>query len=163
MGQGVVKCQQDNWQFAHFEPQRSEVSSTVSPKSQLKDLHPNDNTMAAEQTLVWLSRFKKIVCAMPKVHHLFYLHRMVRRRNAYTVHCYKKGHKPVLPKSRQWTSGRHIYFVVTLLRAEDYQVYWWMEENANLLNYASQISVDSISCKWKGIFPWSHWPFSVLL
>ena len=69
--------------------------------SQLQDLHPNDNTMAAEQTLVWLSRFKKIVCAMPKVHHLFYLHRMVRRRNAYTVHCYKKGHKPVLPKSRQ--------------------------------------------------------------
>ena len=37
------------------------------------------NTIAAEQTFVWLSRFPKKLCAMPKEHHLFYLHRMVKR------------------------------------------------------------------------------------
>ncbi|XP_046864599.1 uncharacterized protein LOC124459114 [Xenia sp. Carnegie-2017] len=57
----------------------------------LKTEIPNGNTMAAEQTFVWLSRFKKILCAMPKVHHLFYLHRMVKHRNKYTVRCYKTG------------------------------------------------------------------------
>jgi len=65
-----------------------------------KDELPEGNTMAAEQTFVWLSRYKKIVCAMPKVHHLFYLHRMVKRRNNYTVTCYKNGKKPLLPKAR---------------------------------------------------------------
>lgn len=47
----------------------------------LKDEHPNGNTMAAEQTFVWLSRFKKSLCAMPRTHHLFYLHEMVKHRN----------------------------------------------------------------------------------
>lgn len=67
----------------------------------LKNELPEGNTMAAEQTFVWLSRFKKILCAMPKVHHLFYLHRMVKHRNMYTVQCYKNGKKPLLPKSRK--------------------------------------------------------------
>ena len=67
--------------------------------SSLKEEIPEGNTMAAEQTFVWLSRFKKILCAMPKVHHLFYLHHMVKRRNKYTVHCYKNGKKPLLPKA----------------------------------------------------------------
>ena len=66
----------------------------------LKRELPDGNTMAAEQTFVWLSRFKKIVCAMPKVHHLFYLHRMVKYRNHYTMVCYKNGKKPLLPKAR---------------------------------------------------------------
>lgn len=66
-----------------------------------KEELPQGNTMAAEQTFVWLSRFKKILCAMPKVHHLFYLHRMVKRRNKYTVTCYKNGKKPLLPKARR--------------------------------------------------------------
>ena len=43
---------------------------------------------------------KKILCAMPKVHHLFFLHRMVKHRNNYTVRCYKNGRKPLLPKAR---------------------------------------------------------------
>lgn len=67
--------------------------------SSLKEEIPNGNTMAAEQTFVWLSRFKKILCAMPKVHHLFFLHRMVKHRNNYTVRCYKNGRKPLLPKA----------------------------------------------------------------
>jgi len=66
--------------------------------SKLKEDIPEGNTMAAEQTFVWLSRYKKILCAMPKIHHMFYLHRMVRRRNKYTVLCYKHNKKPVLPK-----------------------------------------------------------------
>ena len=66
----------------------------------LKEELPDGNTMAAEQTFVWLSRYKKILCAMPKVHHLFYLHCMVKRRNNYTVTCYKNGKKPLLPKAR---------------------------------------------------------------
>ena len=66
----------------------------------LKSELPEGNTMAAEQTFVWLSRFKKILCAMPKVHHLFYLHRMVKHRNAYTTTCYKYRKKPLLPKAK---------------------------------------------------------------
>ena len=76
------------------------------------DLHPDNiydmypelegtrNTQAAEQTFVWLGRFKKIVCSMPKVHHLFYLHRMVKKRNTYTAKCYKRGKQPLLPSIR---------------------------------------------------------------
>ena len=30
------------------------------------------NTMACEQTFIWASRFKKVMCAMPHVHHLFF-------------------------------------------------------------------------------------------
>ncbi|XP_022102484.1 uncharacterized protein LOC110985613 [Acanthaster planci] len=56
-----------------------------------------DNTLCAEQTFVWLSRYKKILCAMPKLHHLFYLHRMVVRRNKYTEYCYNSGYDPLLP------------------------------------------------------------------
>lgn len=66
----------------------------------LKEELPEGNTMAAEQTFVWLSRFKKILCAMPKVHHLFYLHQLVEWRNKYSVICYKNGKKPLLPKAR---------------------------------------------------------------
>ena len=58
--------------------------------------HPDFNTMAAEQTFVWLSRFKRILVAMGKTHHLFYLHRMVKIRNRYTELCYRCGRKPLL-------------------------------------------------------------------
>ena len=56
------------------------------------------DTMVAGQTLVWASRFKRVVSTMSKVHHLFYMHRMNRRRNKYTTYCYQSGRKPVLPK-----------------------------------------------------------------
>ena len=76
------------------------------------DLHPDNiyemypelrgtrNTQAAEQTFVWLGRFKKIVSSMNKVHHLFYLHRLVVRRNRYIGKCYRMGKKPLLPSMR---------------------------------------------------------------
>jgi len=68
----------------------------------LKEVHPHANTQAGEQTFVWLGRFKHILCAMNKHHHLFYLHRMVRRRNDYTQQCYKGGRKPILPRSKRF-------------------------------------------------------------
>ncbi len=67
--------------------------------AKLKADNPGFNTQVGEQTFSWLCRFKHIVCAMNKTHHLFYIHRMVLRRNAYTSKCYAVGRKPVLPKS----------------------------------------------------------------
>ena len=61
----------------------------------------DDNSEVAEQTFIWAGRFKKIVCAMPKVHHLFFLHRMIKHRNNYTCRCYKAGKKPILPKVKK--------------------------------------------------------------
>ncbi len=58
------------------------------------------NTMACEQTFAWLSRFKKILCAMPKTHHHFYLHRLIKRRNKYISWCYSHGKRPIQPKVR---------------------------------------------------------------
>ena len=55
------------------------------------------NTMACEQTFVWGSRLKKIVCAMTRLQ-FFFLHRSVKRRNRYTELCYSKNKTPVLPK-----------------------------------------------------------------
>ena len=62
---------------------------------QVKQENPSYNTMACEQTFAWMSRFKKIVCSMPKVHHHFYLHHMVTRRNKYISLCYKQGRRPI--------------------------------------------------------------------
>ena len=59
---------------------------------------PQKLTQASEQTFVWMARFKNIVCAMNKIHHLFYLHCMERRLNSYTAKCYANGKKPVLPR-----------------------------------------------------------------
>ena len=58
------------------------------------------NTTSCEQTFAWLSRYKKILSAMPKTHHHFYLHRMVVRRNRYISQCYAEGRRPVQPKVR---------------------------------------------------------------
>ena len=63
----------------------------------LKDKNKDYNTMVCEQTFAWLSRYKKILCSMPKVHHHFYLHRMVKRRNNYISHCYSNGRRPIQP------------------------------------------------------------------
>ena len=63
----------------------------------LKDRHPAFNTQACEQTFVWLGRFHKILSSMPKVHNHFFIHRLVKRRNAYNTQCYNKGKKPLLP------------------------------------------------------------------
>jgi hypothetical protein len=105
MGQSMDINTKNYRQPAHKESQTcQETIKTCQEKYDprpLKEEIPNGNTMAAEQTFVWLSRYKKILCAMPKVHHLFYLHRIVKHRNKYTVKCYKNGKKPLLPKARK--------------------------------------------------------------
>lgn len=83
----------------HFKNHVSaDCRSKFSP-AKMKEEHPNYNTQAGEQTFVWVHRFHHIVCSMSKIHHLFYLHRMVLRRNDYTSKCYLNGKKPILPKS----------------------------------------------------------------
>ena len=77
----------------HVDPCCKELYST----HHLKTENPNFNTMACEQTFAWLSRHKKILCAMEKVHFHFYLHRMVKRRNSYICYCYSSGQRPVGP------------------------------------------------------------------
>jgi hypothetical protein len=58
----------------------------------------NFNTMACEQTFVWASRFKKVMCAMPHIHQFFFLHRIVKYRNKYTEKCHVNSKVPMLPK-----------------------------------------------------------------
>ena len=62
----------------HMKNHTSTICHTVYNPAEMKEKHPFYNTQAGEQTL---GRFKNIVCAMNKTHHLFYIHRMVRRRN----------------------------------------------------------------------------------
>ena len=67
-----------------------------SPEMLTKE-NPDMNTMCCKQTFAWLSRYKRILSSMPKTHHHFYLHRMVRRRNSYIEKCYANGRRPLLP------------------------------------------------------------------
>ena len=73
---------------------------------QLKKDHPHMNTMCCEQTFAWLSRYKRISSSMPKMHHHFYLHHMVKRRNEYIERCYMQGRRPGVPNVKaahpQW-------------------------------------------------------------
>lgn len=57
--------------------------------------NPGYNTMVCEQTFAWLSRYKRIVRSMPKVHHHFYLHRMIKKRNIYISYCYSHNRRPI--------------------------------------------------------------------
>ncbi|XP_022111569.1 uncharacterized protein LOC110990776, partial [Acanthaster planci] len=79
----------------------SECRTRYHPDAHLEE---NDNTISCEQTFVWLGRFKKILCAMPKTHHLFYIHRMIVRRNRYTALCYEQGYTPILPACKSANS-----------------------------------------------------------
>ena len=79
---------------------RPECHDKYNPKA-LKEIHPTYNTQACEQTFSWLGRFNRILSSMPKVHNNFFVHRLVKRRNAYNSICYNKGKKPVLPNTKQ--------------------------------------------------------------
>lgn len=78
----------------HINPRCHQVYNPDRLATELPDM----NTQAGEQTFTWIARFRHIVCAMNKHHHLFYIHRMVLRRNVYTSKCYAQGKKPILPK-----------------------------------------------------------------
>ena len=74
-----------------------ECRKKYDPKVVRKE-HPHYNFMIAEQTFAWLSRFKKILCSMDKQHHIFFLHRLVVRRNIYAQVCMAEGRRMLLPK-----------------------------------------------------------------
>ena len=79
----------------HIRNHKGACTTTYNPEDKI----PKEfNTMSAEQTFVWASRLKRIVCAMPRVHQFFYLHRAVKRRNKYTERCHLHNREPVLPK-----------------------------------------------------------------
>ncbi len=69
------------------------------PSSQGSRIEPSIlNLMTAEQTFAWISRYKRtILCSMNKLHHQFFLHRIVYRRNRYTEWCIDTGRKVLLP------------------------------------------------------------------
>ena len=66
----------------------------------LRDTFARPNTESAEQTFVWLGKFKRILSSMDKRHHLFFLHCLVKARNKYTEWCYDNGLKPKLPQAQ---------------------------------------------------------------
>ncbi|XP_063436561.1 uncharacterized protein LOC134717993 [Mytilus trossulus] len=55
------------------------------------------NTLIAEQTFSWFSRYKKIANSMTQTHHLLYIHRQIQRRNKYSGSCRLRGKSPLLP------------------------------------------------------------------
>ncbi len=83
----------------HIRNHKQDCQVKYAPEK-LRKLHPDCslNKMATEQTFVWLSQFKKLLCAMPKLHHHFFLYCMVSRRNQYTDWCHSEGRLLVLPK-----------------------------------------------------------------
>ena len=83
----------------HIKNHRDPRCQQYAPDAVLPE-NSNLNTMVCEQTFAWLSRYKKILCAMPKTHHHFYLHRQVKRRNDYISWCYSIGIRPIQPKVR---------------------------------------------------------------
>ena len=94
------------WKLLSKVIDRLHLRNHVDPKCKLlynaEDKLPSAyNTMACEQTFVWASRLKKVICAMPRLHQFFFLHRSVKRRNKYTELCHLHRKTPVLPKLSQ--------------------------------------------------------------
>ena len=83
----------------HVDPRCKELYHPATVKE--KNPSISFNFMACEQTFVWLSRFKRILCAMPKEHHLFMLHRLIVRRNHYTQLCHTVRRSLYLPKAQR--------------------------------------------------------------
>ena len=81
----------------HFSNHISPLCRQQYSPEAVKKVHPDWNTQAGKHT----------ICSMPKFHHLFFIHRMVIRCNAYTAKCYEYGRKPVLPD--------HLLFFVLFL------------------------------------------------
>lgn len=82
----------------HFPNHVSDKCKELFSPLKFKEENPNYNTQAGEQTFVWIDKYNRILCAMSKNHYLFFLHRMVIRRNEYTAKCYENGRKPILLK-----------------------------------------------------------------
>ena len=77
-----------------------------SPKP-ICEVHPNYNFMIAEETFAWLSRYRRILASMNKTHHMYFLHRIIFKRNKYTEKCLKMKRKSLLPKAK--SNNKRIY------------------------------------------------------
>ena len=81
---------------------------------------PNGNTMIAEETFSWLSRYKKILNVLPKERFEFMLHRLIIHRNKYTEYCHEVKKYPLLStlKKNQRKEGilvlSHLYHVLNV-------------------------------------------------
>lgn len=80
---------------------RLHIQNHKDPKCQ-ELYHPSKipeeyNTMIAEQTFAWFLRFKKNANSMTQSHHLFFIHRNIKRRNRYTTIVRHRGKEPLLP------------------------------------------------------------------
>ena len=84
----------------HIRNHKDEKCRQMYDPGKIKDENPDYNTMSCEQTFVWLSRFKKVVCAMSKTHFHFYVHRMCKKRNRNIEFCYSNNRRPLVPKPR---------------------------------------------------------------
>ena len=84
----------------HFKNHTDKICREKYDPSVIKEKHPGISFMSAEQTFAWLTRFRKILSAMSKTHHLYYLHRLVKKRNVYTELCHRLNRKPLLPKTK---------------------------------------------------------------
>ena len=91
------------WKLISKAIDRLHLRNHVDPKCRIL-YDPDDklpatfNTMACEQTFIWASRFKRIMCTMPHIHQLFFLYRLVEHRINYTEKCHRNCKVPVLPK-----------------------------------------------------------------
>lgn len=85
----------------HYKNHKDEKCRRMYSPTKVKEQNKEQgmNFMSAEQVFAWLSRYKRILSAMPKYHHLFYLHRLVKKRNQYTELCYSLNRKALLPKA----------------------------------------------------------------
>ena len=71
---------------------------------------PNGNTMIAEETFAWLSRYKKILNVLPKERFEFMLHRLIIHRNKYTEYCHKVKKYPLLPTLKKSKEKKEFQF-----------------------------------------------------
>ena len=59
----------DSFHYKNYTDPECKVKYNLSV---VRDKYPNVNLMCYEQTFIWLSRYKKIVYALSKNHHLFF-------------------------------------------------------------------------------------------
>ena len=70
-----------------------EVCKQTWNPDKIREVYPKANLVCCEQTFAWLGRFKKILNQMGKVHHHFFLHCLVKRRNEFTTRMYEEGRR----------------------------------------------------------------------
>ena len=84
----------------HLHNHRRESCKTDFNPAILKKELPGANTMICEETFAWLSRYKKILNALPKHRFEYMLHRLIIHRNRYTEYCHSVKKYPHLPHAK---------------------------------------------------------------